>query len=383
MTDRLSETTPEAISDHQPRLVDLTGAAMASCAPQHAKPARDWPPVIVPGETIDREIERLADLPRPANGQRRVMFVHPSAPDPGRGLTPGVQVTLDVLLPGESTVPVRRNATEVNFCIRGSGTTTVGERTIRYRRYDAWNHPSYQTYRHVNDGREVSARLTYSNAALLEMMRVNLVEEDPPVADPGGAQAAAAEAGGAPALETFTIGEDGAALMPYETLISPPCVPSASLHWPWAVVKENLDKLEALGSSYVGRRLYLLFNPRTGRFNGTTPNFFATLTIRPGGIVDKPHRHVSSAINYYFRGAGYSRVEGRRYEWKAGDLMVSAPGWAVHNHASYEGEPVYELTIQDQPLNIYMESLLWQEELSEPARILGTQQGFSTNRGRH
>jgi gentisate 1,2-dioxygenase len=181
-------------------------------------------------------------------------------------------------------------------------------------------------------------------------------------------------------LPTFTIGEDGAALMPYETLISPSAVPSKCLHWPWKTVKEQLDKLAALGESYQGRRLYLLFNPRTDRFNGTTPNFFSTITIRPPGIVDKPHRHVSSAINYYFRGSGYSRVEGKRYEWKAGDLMVSAPGWAVHNHASYDDEPVYELTIQDQPLNIYMESLLWQEDLAHPAKILGTDEGFATNR---
>jgi gentisate 1,2-dioxygenase len=370
------------MSVSEPLLVDLTGSPAASSAPQQAKPARDWPPVIITGETIDREIERLADEPRPANGRRQVMFVHPAAPDPGRGLTPGVQVTLDVLLPGEETVPVRRNATEVNFCIRGAGSAIVGERRIDYQRYDAWNHPSYHIYRHLNTSRELHARLTYSNAALLEMMRVNLVEEDPQD-DPRPAVAAPAPRGAVrPELETFAIGDDGASLMPYETLINPPCVPSTSLHWPWAVVKDNLDRLEALGSSYVGRRLYLLFNPRTDRFNGTTPNFFATLTIRPGGIVDKPHRHVSSAINYYFRGSGYSRVEGKRYEWKAGDLMVSAPGWAVHNHASYDGEPVYELTIQDQPLNIYMESLLWQEDLAEPARILGTQEGFATNRGR-
>ena len=87
------------------------------------------------------------------------------------------------------------------------------------------------------------------------------------------------------------------------------------------------------------------------------------MTIRPPSIVDRPHRHVSSAINYYFHGSGYSRVEGKRYEWAAGDLMVSAPGWAVHNHASNDESSVYELTIQDQPLNIYMESLLWQESL--------------------
>ncbi len=369
------------MSEPQVRLVDLTDRPLVGEPPQRLKPAKDWPPVIISGETIDREIERLADLPRPANGRRKVMFVHPAAPDPGRGLTPGVQVTLDVLLPGEETVPLRHNATEVNFCIRGGGVAEVGDRSIEYQRYDTWNHPSYCIARHRNPTRELQARLTYSNAALLEMMRVHLLEEDPQD-EPASEPEAEAGAGRPNGLETFTIGEDGAALMPYETLINPPSVPSRALHWPWAEVKRNLDRLEALGSDYVGRRLYLLFNPRTERFNGTTPNFFATITIRPGGIVDRPHRHVSSAINYYFHGSGYSRVEGKRYEWKAGDLMVSAPGWAVHNHASYEGEPVYELTIQDQPLNIYMESLVWQEDLAKPPRILGSHEGFATNRDR-
>ena len=39
--------------------------------------------------------------------------------------------------------------------------------------------------------------------------------------------------------------------------------------------------------------------------------------------------------------------------------MLSAPGWVVHSHAAEE-ESVYELTVQDQPLNLVMESLLWQ-----------------------
>ena len=52
--------------------------------------------------------------------------------------------------------------------------------------------------------------------------------------------------------------------------------------------------------------------------------------------------------------------------------MLSAPGWAVHNHASND-EPVYELTIQDSPLNIAMDSLMWQEDLKHPARLLGSQ----------
>ena len=30
-----------------------------------------WPAVVIPKETIDAEVERLASLPRPANGRRR------------------------------------------------------------------------------------------------------------------------------------------------------------------------------------------------------------------------------------------------------------------------------------------------------------------------
>jgi gentisate 1,2-dioxygenase len=362
-------TRPEA------NIVDADAAT--HCNPERAKPARDWPPVTITRAQIDREVERLADAARPANGRRSALFVHPSAPTPGRGLTPGVQVSLDVLKPGEETVSIRHNSTQVNFCIRGGGTALVGDRRIPFAQYDVWNHPSYATYRHVNDTKDLQVRLTYSNAALLEMMRVHLVDEDP---QPAPAQQEHAAHPKTMQLPTFQIGDDGAALMPYETLINPPAVESPVLHWPWQSVKANLDKLEALGASYVGRRLYLLYNSKTDRFNGTTPNFFATMTIRPPSIVDRPHRHVSSAINYYFHGSGYSRVEGKRYEWSAGDLMVSAPGWAVHNHASYDESPVYELTIQDQPLNIYMESLLWQESLDYPGRILGVDAGFATNR---
>src|SRR5205807_2651637 len=102
-------------------------------------------------------------------------------------------------------------------------------------------------------------------------------------------------------------------------------------------------------------------------------------TIRPKNIVDRPHRHVSAAVNYYFHGRGYSTVEGQRYEWEAGDLMLSAPGWAVHNHASKD-EDVYELTIQDQPMHLALGSLLWHEDLRGEPKLLGLSTGFSTNR---
>src|SRR5437899_10581933 len=142
-------------------------------------------------------------------------------------------------------------------------------------------------------------------------------------------------------------------MMPHDTITNPEVVQHTPLHCPWALVQEHLDKLAALGKSYVGRRLYLLYNPATARTNGTSHTFFATMCLRPANIVDRPHRHTASAINYFFKGSGSSVIDGKRYTWKAGDLILTAPGSAIHNHSSHD-EDVYELTIQDSPLQIAM-----------------------------
>ncbi len=342
-----------------------------------------WEPVTFTKEMIAEEVGRLADAAAPENGRRSSILAHPSSEAPGLGLAPGIRVTLDVLRPGEQSKLFRHNATEVNFCIQGSGYTEVAGRKIEYGQFDIWNNPSYTGYRHVNDGDDVQVRLTYSNVPLLEKLRVYMADDDPPVlaeieADRGEEQGREDPTRNSP-YGTFQLNEEGSWLMPYEVLINPDSVESKALHWPWGDVKEHLDKLEALGKEYVGRRLYMMYNPMTGRTNGCTPNFFATITIRPPKIVDRPHRHVSAAINYYFAGEGRSTVEGKVYEWKAGDLMLSAPGWAIHNHASYD-DYVYELTVQDQPLHLSMESLIWQEDLKLPAALLGANVGFGTNR---
>jgi gentisate 1,2-dioxygenase len=350
--------------------VDRTGAP--------ADPPKLIPPVVVPKEQIEAEAERLASLPAPANGRRVSEIVNPLAGD-GNGFAPGTAVSLSVLKPGEQTEPMRHNSSQVNFCIRGGGQSRVDRKCIRFEQYDVWNTPPWAVYEHLNDTNELQVRLTYSNSALLEKMQVHIVDENPPApgasAESGNGKHAHAEN----PFGTFQLTDDGGYLMPYEKLINPDILPHKPLHFPWKKVKQELDKLTALGKSYVGRRLYLLYNPATGHTNGTTANFFATMCVRPKNIVDKPHRHSASAINYYFSGSGYSIVSGKRYPWKAGDLMLSAPGWAVHNHASND-EAVYELTVQDSPLNIWMGSLLWQEDLNQPAESLGMTGGFTTNR---
>lgn len=337
------------------------------------------PSVLIKKSEIDAEIERLASLPTPTNG-RRVSLISCPATGTGDGLAPGIAVSLSVLKPGESTAPIRHNSFLVDFCIRGAGHTIIEGQRIDYRTHDVWTTPPWSIYQHFNDTDELQVRLSYSNSPLLEKLQVYVVDENPKVTEraPESAGEEYDPAKVSP-YGTFELTEDGAYLMPYEKLINPEHIEIKPLHWPWALVKRELDKLRALGKSYVGRRLYLMYDPATGRTNGTTLSFFATITIRPANIVDRPHRHVSAAINYYFQGRGYSTVEGQRYEWEAGDLMLSAPGWAIHNHASKD-EDVYELTIQDQPMHLALGSLLWHEDLRREPKLLGLSQGFVTNR---
>ncbi len=351
------------------QFIDRTGLA--------AEPLALIPPLVVPKEAIEAESDRLANLPAPRNG-RRVSYIVNPATGVGNGFAPGIAVSLCVLKPGERTQPIRHNCSLVNFCIRGGGQTMIDGKCIRYEQYDVWNTPPWAVYQHLNDTNELEARLTYSNSALLEKMRVHIVDEDPPL-DGNSKKTSHEHAHAQNPFGTFQLTEDGAYLMPYEKLINPDVVRHKPLHFPWKKVKQELDKLTALGKSYVGRRLYLLYNPSTLHTNGTTSNLFATMCVRPKNIVDRPHRHSAAAINYYFSGKGFSIVEGKKYFWKAGDLMLSAPGWAVHNHASFD-EDVYELTIQDSPLNIWMGSLLWQESLDQPIESLGSTGGFTTNR---
>src|SRR3546814_7135987 len=90
-------------------------------------------------------------------------------------------VTINVLKPGEETVPIRRNANQLEMCIAGTGTVEVSGEDIHLEKWDIANIPSMQVYRHRNTGSDLFVRLTYTNTPLLEKLDVHYVEEDPSI----------------------------------------------------------------------------------------------------------------------------------------------------------------------------------------------------------
>ncbi len=365
------------MSNQKHKFVDVSGA-----------PAREqnmWPSIVVPKENIDLEIARLGDIARPDNGRRASLIVHPKAAGTGLGLSPGIDVTINVLNPGERTLNLRKNSNMVEICIGGGGVAVCDGKQTRVQHFDVWNTPSMGVHSYYNDGKQPWVRLSYSNAPLLEKLEVHYVEEfegDIPPADAGSQVTAVPGQAAVRARDLALreqITEEGAWLLGYEWLIDIDVIESKSLHWPWEKVSSYLPTVEEIDKGYNGRRLFVLYNPATERRIGTTHSFFATISSSPPNNHHVPHRHSSAAMNYYLRGRGYSKVNGERLDWKEGDLILSAPGWAMHSHHS--GDQVTSaLTIQDHPLHIAMESLIWQERIKEPILTLGKQAGFESNR---
>jgi len=101
-------------------------------------------------------------------------------------------------------------------------------------------------------------------------------------------------------------------------------------------------------------------HPQTGRALLPTMACWIQM-IRPGRRL-RAHCHTGSAVYYVVQGAGETIIDGRRFAWSKGDIIV-LPSWALHEHANTSPRDAAVLfSIQDRPvleaLDLYREEAL-------------------------
>jgi gentisate 1,2-dioxygenase len=356
-----------AVHDGSRLLIDLRK--------QSARENHLWPVHVARAADIEEQVSGLARGEPGQDGRREVSIVHPESTEPGLGLAPGIDVAFGLLLPGEQTRPRRHNASEVTMLLTGEAEVSIGERSFAARQRDVFNTPSMNIETIRNSGDADVRYVTYSSAAMLRKLEIYYQEFDPEP-QPALESTSDGTTGKQIAGSGILIGSDGAQLLPYEYLVDPGFVDSKPLLWRWQDIAPHLPRVRDIGDGYTGRHLWILYNPATGSRSGTTLCFFATIAAMPPNNQGPSHRHTSAAINFILDGSGSSVVGDTHVEWEAGDIMLSAPGWAPHGHASGPDGTVI-LTIQDHPLQIGAEALVWEER--GEIRTLGTQAGFDTN----
>src|SRR4051812_12390470 len=224
-----------------------------------------WEPVALRGADVQRAVDSLLAAPRAADRLRQLLVVHPRA-GATYALAPSVQVSIEVLAPGETARLPRSNASALALQIGGLSAVTVDGHTEAVAPHDLYSVPPFAVEEHVATGTEPSVRIVYSNAALLRYLGALRVDTSRDDVLPGAGET------------DLSIRNDGrftplgsdAWRLEYERVIDPPWVPLRSWTWRWPDIVGELERMASLGERYNGRRVCVLYDPATGRTNGTT-----------------------------------------------------------------------------------------------------------------
>ena len=106
--------------------------------------------------------------------------------------------------------------------------------------------------------------------------------------------------------------------------------------------------------------------------HGTTPNMIAGFQIIPPGEHGMAHKHTMAAIQYVVQGRGYSIINGTRFDWEQGDMVVF-PAGAMHEHANLDPEkPAIFFHVLDVPAVAWTRNLKVEELPEGHQTVTGT-----------
>ncbi|MFA5171759.1 MAG: hypothetical protein WC426_09335 [Sulfuriferula sp.] len=136
-------------------------------------------------------------------------------------------------------------------------------------------------------------------------------------------------------------------------------------------ITEELNKVRAMGEDR-NRVGVLLSNPHFPTTMTLTHTLWSLYNILPKGVVQKPHRHNSIAIDHcVFAGEDTYTLIGKDVDaegniinpvkamWVPGATFITPPGW-WHSHHNHSGQDAIVLPIQDAGLVMNMQVLDFQ-----------------------
>jgi gentisate 1,2-dioxygenase len=108
-----------------------------------------------------------------------------------------------------------------------------------------------------------------------------------------------------------------------------------------------------------------MVDPRMG-FNNRTHRLFVSKHVPTEEEDNKAwktlgHRHTVEAVIHWLAGTGYSIVDGKRYDWEAGDF-ICVPIFAWHRHVNLGKEPAVHVASTTGPLYMGIGQAVYEDE---------------------
>ena len=262
---------------------------------------------------IEPLIHRSPEFMAPGRGaERRILRLdNPGVPERTAGHT--ISIAVQYLLPGEVAPAHRHTPNAIRFMLHGEGayTTIEGDKFVM-RRGDLVITPSMTWHDHGNEGR---GPVIWTDALDSPVVRY---------------------------LENL-------AMDPYEGETQPIRTgpPARHLHYRWETAYAELQRRAAGEPDPFDDVILEYRDPATG--GPVVPALGCYLQMLRPGVRTRAHRETSSAIYHVVEGAGFSEIDGVRYEWGPGDFFAVPPR-APHAHANPGDTPAILYSVQDVPL---------------------------------
>lgn len=287
-------------------------------------------------KTLAEQAGQVVGIDR--GGDRRVLALsHPDL-DGLPFATPTLWAGVQYLNAGEQAPAHRHSPSALRFVMEGTGVfTLVNGDPIAMNPGDVVLTPSFNWHAHDNPGTEPMMWFDGLDLPLIQSLDAVFFEEGP---DSLGLyeQSSRSEA------ERFY---SRSGLAPIGPTIAPDEYPASGLHSPlnvyrWADIDAQLDGMLAGDAATAAVRCV---DPTNGQ--DVMPTMRAEVHRLTGGHRTPSIRMVGSTVMLVHHGSGVSVVDGRVFEWSAGDVLV-VPSWAQVDHRSHGTADLF--TVSDVPV---------------------------------
>jgi gentisate 1,2-dioxygenase len=321
------------------------------------RPQPDAVPWLWPAETMRPLAEQAIRLvPVERGGERRVL----SLVNPGLGGRPYAAGTLwgaiQCLGPRESAPAHRHTPGAIRFVLEGEGVwTTVDGDACDMGPGDLILTPAWAWHDHVNGGDSTMFWFDGLDLPMIQALDAIFFEPYPDLQQPVKGAHNTSERAYQGAAGRFTPDQVTDRLEP---------VSSPLLIYRWADTDAELTRI--VRETGQGAVSIEFTNPETG--SSALPTLACGMHRIAAGHATLPVRRTGNAVYVVFRGEGHSVMDGRRFDWRTGDMFV-APSWVpVEHHAATQADL---FSIGDGPvlraLGIYRE-----ENLAAPQPVTAT-----------
>ncbi len=283
-------------------------------APPSQEPKKSLVPCLWKWSEIEQDLGRAGDIVDlgPKEERRVLRLVNPGMQG-RRATTHTLQMSYQLVKPGEIARAHRHTIAAIRFVVKGSGAfTTVEGEKLEMSSGDLILTPSWMFHDHGNDSNEPVVWIDGLDSPLVSYLGVGFFEHF--------------------AHERQPVRKGGEALNEHSLLLRPVAYGSAQpslLKYPWHATLGALHaRQDDAGSPFDGMLLEYS-NPATG--SHTFPTLSCSIQMLRAGEKTQAHRHTSGAAYHVVRGQGTTIVGSAELAWEAGDCFV-VPPWYSHRH---------------------------------------------------